>query len=238
MSPHTMSPGPRPGTVTDRRAAAELLAAGLVAFAAAAPAGAAPAGGDIDPESGNRLPLPLRDARDAAAQAIYDPVVDPKGGTLKGLRGPSGLHLHSPKLAVLMRPLNAYLRSQTGFSGRVREIAILAAARATDSQFEWAAHEPVARREGVPDAVIDVIKHRKPTAGLDEADTAIIDICRASFETRRVPPEVYARALSHFGAQQLVDLVVLMGYYVMTAGLLAAFDMQLEPGETPLLPTP
>jgi hypothetical protein len=34
----------------------------------------------------------------------------------------------------------------------------------------------------------------------------------------------------------LVNLVVLMGYYIMTAGMLTAFDMQLDPGQEPLLP--
>jgi 4-carboxymuconolactone decarboxylase len=219
-----------------RREALEPLAAGVLSALAADAAMAAP--GDIDPQSGNRLPLPRREDLDEPARRIYDQVVDPNGGTIRGLRGPSGIHLHSPKLAVLMRPLNNYLRNGTGFSGRVREVAILAAARATDSQFEWAAHEVIARKEGVPDAAIDAIKHRKPTRGLEENDALVIDLCRASFERRRVPAELYARALATFGEAQIVDLVVLMGYYVMTAGLLAAFDMQLYPGQEPSLPVP
>ena len=42
------------------------------------------------------------------------------------------------------------LRVEAGFSGRVREVAILITARCCDSQFEWAAHEDEALREGVP----------------------------------------------------------------------------------------
>lgn len=225
------------GPITNRREASEMLTAATLALAGVTTkAAAAPA--DIDPQTGNRLPLPRREDLDAAAQRIYDQVVDPNGVTLRGLRGPSGIHLHSPGLAVLMRPLNDYLRNKTGFGGRVREIAILAAARATSNQFEWAAHESVALKEGVPLAVIDVIKHRKPTAGLEAGDAVIVDLCRASFETRSVSSELYARALKIFGKRQLVDLVVLMGYYVMTAGLLNTFDMQLDPGQDPALPLP
>ena len=104
---------------------------------------------DIDPESGCRLPLPRREKLNAEAQAVYDRLADPAGGTLRGLRGPGGIQLHSPELSRHSRPLNNYLRYQAGLSGRVRELAILATARELDSQFEWAAHEDAALREGI-----------------------------------------------------------------------------------------
>jgi hypothetical protein len=42
---------------------------------------------DIDPQSGCRLPLPRREGLDVAGQRIYDSLSDPKGATLRGLRG-------------------------------------------------------------------------------------------------------------------------------------------------------
>lgn len=192
--------------------------------------------GDIDPQSGCRLPLPQRDELDAAGQAVYDRLSDPAGGTLRGLRGPGGIQLHSPELARLSRPLNHYLRTATGFGGRVRELAILVTARAHDSQFEWAAHEAEARREGVPEAVIEIVRHRRPSEGLAEADAAVIELGREIFAARRVSPQTYSRALAQFGRRGLVDLVALMGNYAATAALLTAFDMRLDPGTEPPLP--
>jgi 4-carboxymuconolactone decarboxylase len=191
---------------------------------------------DIDPRSGNRLPPPRREDLDATGQRIYDEISAPGSTNIRGLRGPAGIHLHSPQLSALLRPLNRYLRIEAGLTPRVRETAILSAARACDSQFEWAAHEKEALKHGVPQATVDAIKHRAPTDGLDETDAVIVELCRASFVTHHVPPELYARALAIFGPKQLVDLVVLMGYYIMTAGMLTAFDMQLDPGQDPLLP--
>jgi 4-carboxymuconolactone decarboxylase len=78
--------------------------------------------------------------------------------------------LHSPEHSRRARPLNRYLRHEAGLGGRVRELAILTTARELDSQFEWAAHEPEAVAEGVSEEIIDIIKHRKNTSGLDEAD--------------------------------------------------------------------
>jgi 4-carboxymuconolactone decarboxylase len=190
----------------------------------------------VDPESGCRLPLPRRDELDAEAQAIYDRLAGPGGGSLRGLRGPGGILLHSPELSRRSSSVNRYLRFESGLGGRVRELAILVAARACDSQFEWAAHEREARREGVPEAAIEAVKHRRPSAGLDPEDALVIELGREIFIARKVAPATFARALGHFGRRRLVDLVALMGSYAATAALLTAFDMQLDPGVEPPLP--
>jgi 4-carboxymuconolactone decarboxylase len=107
-----------------------------------------------------------------------------------------------------------------------------------DSQFEWAAHEPEARKEGVEERVIDVIKHRMPTAGLKESDATVIELGRQIFRDHKVTSEMFAKAKALFGPNKLVELVMLMGNYAGTAALLTAVDMQLHPGQKPLLPVP
>ena len=192
---------------------------------------------DIDPQSGFRLPLPKRDDLDEAGKAHYDRGARP-GATIAGLQGPSGIQLYSLKTAEHMRALNRYLRFEAGFTPRVREIAILTTAREMDSQFEWVAHEPEALKEGVELDVIDVIKHRKPTDGLDQTDATVIELGRQIFRDHKVTSELFARAKALFGPNKLIDLVMLMGNYAGTAALLAAVDMQLHPGKKPLLPIP
>ena len=191
---------------------------------------------DVDPESGCRLPLPRREELDDAGQRIYDSLADPEGGTIKGLRGPGGILLHSPELSRYTRPLNRYLRHEAGLGGRIRELAILTTARELDSQFEWAAHEPEALGEGVSREIVEIIKHRKDTKGLDEADAIVIELGHEIFGARKVTSATFARALRQFGRRALVDLVALMGNYAGTAALLTAFDMQLDPGQPPPLP--
>jgi 4-carboxymuconolactone decarboxylase len=193
---------------------------------------------DVDPESGCRLPLPRREQLDDAGQRIYDSLADPKGGTIRGLRGPGGIMLHSPELSRRARPLNRYLRHEAGLGGRVRELGILTTARELDSQFEWAAHEPEALAEGISREIIEIIKHRKDTNGLDEADAIVIELGREIFGARKVASATFARSLRQFGRRALVDLVALMGNYAGTAALLTAFDMQLDPSQPPPLPQP
>jgi 4-carboxymuconolactone decarboxylase len=204
--------------------------------------GSPPTGGqimpsDIDAQSGFRLALPKREDLDDAGKAHYDRVAAP-GASIVGLQGPSGIGLYSPKAAEHARALNRYLRFEAGLLPRVREIAILTTAREMDSQFEWAAHEPEARKEGVEGRVIDIIKHRMPTAGLAETDAAVIELGRQIFRDHEVTSETFAKAKALFGPNKLVELVMLMGNYAGTAALLTAVDMQLHPGQKPLLPMP
>jgi 4-carboxymuconolactone decarboxylase len=112
---------------------------------------------DIDPQSGCRIPLPRREDLDADGQKAFDIYTS---GTLRGLHGPAGIWLHSPKLAELYQPLGRYLRSGAGLGEPVREACILAIARECDNAFEWAAHEPEALRVGVPQRIIDAIGMR------------------------------------------------------------------------------
>ena len=98
---------------------------------------------DIDPDSGCRLPLPKREELDDFGKQIYDRLTDPKGGTLRGLKGPGGIQLHSLELSRHSRSLN---------------------------------HICAALGEGIAGEIIDIIKHRKPTSGLEEADAVVIEL--------------------------------------------------------------
>jgi 4-carboxymuconolactone decarboxylase len=191
---------------------------------------------DIDPNSGFRLPLPKREDLDDVGKRAYDRASAP-GKSLVGLRGPGGITLYSTKTVESRNQFSNHLRYDV-FPANIREVAILAVAREMDSQFEWAAHEPEALKEGVPADVVDVIKHRKSTQGLDETYAAIIELGRQTFGDHKVTSEAFARVKKLFAPTKLVELVMLMGNYAATAALLTAFDMQLPEGQKPLLPVP
>src|SRR5436305_1062793 len=192
---------------------------------------------DIDPKSGFRLPLPNREDLDEAGQKAYDRGTTP-GATIAGLQGPSGIQLFSPKTAAHATALNRYLRYEAGFTGHVREVAILTTAREMDSQFEWVAHEGEALKEGVPQSTIDIIKYRRSAEGIDATDALIIELGRQLWRDHKVKSETFAKLKDIFGPNKLVDLVMLMGNYAGTAALLTAVDMQLHAGKKPLLPIP
>lgn len=189
---------------------------------------------DIDPNSGFRLPLLKREDLDEGGQRRYDRAVN--GGNIAGLQGPTGIMLYSPRASEAQGALTRYLRQESGITPRVREIALLVAARCLDQQFEWTAHEPEALKAGVPRETIEAIKLDGPIATLDPTDALVVELGRAMLRDHKVPSDLFARAKSKFSPKMLIEIVLMMGSHAMTAALLTAFDMQLHDGVEPLLP--
>ena len=191
---------------------------------------------DVDRASLSRLPLLERAELDAEGQKLYDAVVSRESRTLVGLRGPSGIWLHSPKLAGFVRATNQYLRFESALDRRLTELAILVTARELDNQFQWAAHEPAALAEGLDAKIVEVVRRGKPIARLGKREAVIIAFGRELFRTKRLASRTFARAVELFGRRGVVELAALMGNYAMTAVILNAVDQQLHPGQKALLP--
>ncbi|MEE2761474.1 MAG: carboxymuconolactone decarboxylase family protein [Pseudomonadota bacterium] len=187
---------------------------------------------DILPETGCRLPAPVREALDDERKEAYDRLANFQDGALFGLRGPTAMGLHSPGVAKHQTALNNYLRFQAEFSPAIRELAILVAAREVDSRFEWAAHEAEALKEGVPEAVIDAVRHRKTTDELAEEYALIIEFGRQALRDRRVSPDMFARLNTAYGPTGVTDLAFLIGNYISLAVFIATIDAQVPDGRT------
>ena len=168
---------------------------------------------EIDPQSGFRLPLPNREDLDDIGKAAYDRGMR-RGATMMGLQGPAGIQLYT-KGAPHIVALNQYLRFKSGIAPRTREIAILITAREMNSQFEWAAHEPIARAEGTRAEAIAVVRDGRRTDGLTAREAVLVDTVRALVRTRGLTAPEFARAEAALGARGLVELVTLAGYYAM-----------------------
>jgi 4-carboxymuconolactone decarboxylase len=134
-------------------------------------------------------------------------------------------------------PFGNYLRFRAGLQEPIREVCVLAVARECNSAFEWAAHEPEALSVGVPAEIIKSIKFREPTAAIEAPFGTVVEVIREAFTERSVSAATYDAAVSLLGVPLLIDLITLAGTYASTAALLAVFDMQLDPGETHLLPS-
>src|SRR6266436_4743276 len=82
-------------------------------------------------------------------------------------------------------------------------------------------------QRGISREIIEIIKHRKDTNGLDEADAIVIELGREIFGTTKVASATFARSLRPFDRRGAVDLVALMGNYAGTAALPTAFEMEV-----------
>ena len=201
---------------------------------------------DIHEDSWARLPTITRESLDADGQRAFDIVVHPESRYATGLRGPIGMWMYSPRMAELMFPASNYLRY--GADGerdqRLTELAILTTARELDSQYEWSAHEGLARNAGLEEEIIELLRFGRPLPssgalpGLGEQETAIIRVARELVNEPKVSAEAFAAAQALFGNDGVMDLTGLVGYYTFVNYTLKTFDVQRTPGSQLLLPLP
>lgn len=184
---------------------------------------------DVNPESLSRLPALTRGELDAEGEAAWDLVI---GDGPRPLTGPAAVSMHSPKVAEAFHLLNQYLRFSGALEPRDYEVAILQAAWDFEQAYEWSAHERAARQFGVPDAVIDTIKYDRPHAGIGGKDEMLIGFARALLRDHEVSSELYADVVAEFGQRGMVDLVTIMGDYIMVGLVMTAVDQHL-PADLP-----
>jgi alkylhydroperoxidase family enzyme len=201
------------------------------AFAQAKPAGALPP--DIDPVSLTRLPPLTRADLDDEGKAVYDRIV---GTNPPPKTGPVPLSLYSPNIAQAFNDLNGFLRYNGDLSPRHTEVAILVATWEIEQQYEYSSHEPAALRFGAPQAVIDTIKYDREPVGLSPEETVIIKLGRQLMREHKVDSDLYAEAVKHFGRKGLVELVTVMGDYVMVGMVLTTIDQHLPEDRPARLP--
>src|SRR6201997_3791786 len=100
----------------------------------------------------------------AEHHAIVDDVVKVFGG----VRGPFSILLHSPKLAERLLPLVTFNRENNVVEPKLRSVAILSAVREREAAYVWAAQVGAARRAGVPESTIDLLRAKGDPANLPE----------------------------------------------------------------------
>jgi 4-carboxymuconolactone decarboxylase len=157
-----------------------------------------------------RLPLlPETDwsvAQRAAANAIIN-------GPRKAIFGPFIPLLHKPALMERLGDLGAALRFESGLPDRIRELVIAATARATDNQFEWQTHAPLALKAGVAPATLEAIAARRIPRGLPEDEAAALDLATEVLRENGLSDASFAEAERLFGHGGIVELTVLVGYF-------------------------
>ena len=147
-----------------------------------------------------------------------------------GLGGPYNGLLRSPEMARRCFELLDYLRFKTSVEKRLNEFAILLQSRISNAQYEWWAHEPIARRAGLSDAVMHDLRECRRPAAMHRDERLVYDFCVQLSLKHRVPESLWQEAVDTLGEQQVIDLIVLSGTYVMVSMLLNATQVGIPNG--------
>jgi 4-carboxymuconolactone decarboxylase len=182
---------------------------------------------DINPVTLSRLPPVTADDLDEEGRAYLAERPNFAAGP-----GPTHITVYSPRGRNLGIPTG----EGSPVGPRLFQLAVLITAREIDQQYEWSAHEPAGRRQGLEQAVIDVVKYDRDITGLSEQDATLIRFGRAMLREHRVSSELWAAMVEQFGRQHTVDLMSIMGEYLKVGIMLNAVNQQQPPERPALLP--
>ncbi len=126
-----------------------------------------------------------------------------------------------------------YLRFKTTVNKRLNEFAILIQARIANAQYEWWAHETIARRAGLSDVVMNELRECRRPVSMQDDERLVYDYCIQLTLNHRVPDALWQEVVDKMGEQSVMDLTVLSGTYVMVSMLLNATQVGI-PNNGPL----
>jgi 4-carboxymuconolactone decarboxylase len=166
---------------------------------------------------------------------MYDAVV---GGPRRGtsglvdsegrLGGPLNTLLYAPVLGTAQQGVGAALRFQISLSRRVVELVILAVAHDAQSEFELAAHEPMAHGVGLTHEQLAALSDRREPVLDDPVERIAWRTTIQLLATGELDDVAYEQAVGGLGERGLVELTTLVGYYRLLALQLRVFGITRE----------
>jgi 4-carboxymuconolactone decarboxylase len=161
----------------------------------------------------------------AEHQAAADAVLKVFGN----IRGPFSMLLHSPKLAERVLGLVTFFRDESVVEPQLRSVAILTAVREREAAYVWSAQVGAARRNGLRDEVIDLLRAKGDPAKLPAEERDIVTYVRQLMRTNRVDAVVFEALQKRHGTQWLVELTAAANYFALLSGVVNAFEVAAPP---------
>ncbi|HVA43358.1 MAG TPA: carboxymuconolactone decarboxylase family protein [Acidimicrobiales bacterium] len=170
------------------------------------------------------------------------PVTDPApevaeildGAAVRG-PGESSLNIfatlaHNPRMLRRFNQLGGSLLFRSAIPDREREIVILRVGWRARSVYEFGQHTVIGRRARLTDAEIEALASDVLPEGWSEEDQLLVRLADELCANDCVSNETWSGLSRRWGAAQLVELLVLAGFYRLVSGFLNSTGVALDPG--------
>ena len=115
-------------------------------------------------------------------------------------------------------------------SAKLRELAILRVAALSPARYEWVQHVPIAQATGAADAQIAALERGDIAAdAFDPLECAVLRFTTEVVRDVRASDATFGELARHLSAQEIVELILTVGYYMMIARLLETTAVDLDP---------
>jgi 4-carboxymuconolactone decarboxylase len=170
---------------------------------------------------------PITGKTDVPAQ--HHAVVDAVQKVFGNVRGPFSMLLHSPELAERLLPLVLFFREESVVDAKLRSVAILAAVREREAAYVWSAQVGAARRNGLGEDVIDVLRAKGDAGKLGAEERDIVTYVRQLMRTNRVDQKAFDALKSRHDERWMVELTAAANYFAFLSGVVNAFEVPAPP---------
>lgn len=148
-------------------------------------------------------------------------------GTPLNIFGVLGRH---PKLLKRFNLLGGFLLNKGLLPEREREIVILRVGWNADAVYEFGQHTIIGRRCGVTDDEIVALTKPADAHAWSDDDAALIALADELYDDDCVTDATWATLSSRWSDAELVELLVLAGFYRLVSGFLNSAGVQLDDG--------
>ncbi len=143
---------------------------------------------------------------------VFDAVSARRKG---GVEGPFVPLVHVPGILDRLQNLGEHCRFHTAVPDKLRELAILVAARKVAAPFEFHVHAIVARRFGLSEDIITAVSKDELPVAADVEEAMVHGFASEMFDRGRVSDSRFEEVVGRFGKAFVIDLVATCGYYAM-----------------------
>jgi 4-carboxymuconolactone decarboxylase len=162
-------------------------------------------------------------------KALYDVV---KGARPK-LVGPFSALMHNPPLAEAVNKVVDAIRKDGKLEKRLYELIVLITVRHASAGYAWAVHDPLGRKAGLSDDVVDAIRDKRKPPFTKPDEKAIYEAVTELLETNRIGDAAYQALVKQFGLRETIEIVTCVGLYCMVGSVINAFEVPTPNGEKP-----
>jgi alkylhydroperoxidase family enzyme len=115
-------------------------------------------------------------------------------------------------------------------SAKLRELAILRVATLSAARYEWVQHVPIARAAGASELEIEALeRHDLNAECFGPVERIALLFTTEVVHDVRAQDRTFAELARHLSPQEIVELILTIGYYMMIARLLETTAVDLDP---------
>ena len=169
-----------------------------------------------------RLPL-IDNPEDELAREAFE--------RLASRRGILNLHrmmAHAPPLMNASGDMAMAFRQDVMLPRSLAELVVLRTARVISSDYVFGRHLPLAREAGVTEQQIDAVSIGPDSAAFTPAQQVALTFAENAARGAPIEDAVFAALRRHYSPREIVELTMLIGFYVSTAIFIKALAVPDE----------